>query len=134
MAIIGNAEAAPQLSIDLIKIMDQRLSAIENRNAHLERFLDQVIHLLFLHVCFHAWINVFSFMELTLLSASSTEVADFCINCTLHCNYLIYPLMTAWIDTFWIFNGQQRAQEAQRFSTSHKRVKGKTAGNSTSSF
>uniref|UniRef100_A0A3Q7FJG6 DhaK domain-containing protein n=1 Tax=Solanum lycopersicum TaxID=4081 RepID=A0A3Q7FJG6_SOLLC len=37
----GNAEAAPQLSIDLIKIMDQRLSAIENRNAHLERFLDQ---------------------------------------------------------------------------------------------
>lgn len=54
MAIIGNAEAAPQLSIDLIKIMDQRLSAIENRNAHLERFLDQVIHLLFLHVCFHA--------------------------------------------------------------------------------
>ncbi|XP_069150904.1 peptide chain release factor 1-like, mitochondrial isoform X11 [Solanum lycopersicum] len=39
----GNAEAAPQLSIDLIKIMDQRLSAIENRNAHLERFLDQEI-------------------------------------------------------------------------------------------
>ncbi|XP_069150894.1 peptide chain release factor 1-like, mitochondrial isoform X6 [Solanum lycopersicum] len=36
-------EAAPQLSIDLIKIMDQRLSAIENRNAHLERFLDQEI-------------------------------------------------------------------------------------------
>ncbi|WMV19124.1 hypothetical protein MTR67_012509, partial [Solanum verrucosum] len=37
----GNAEVQPQLSIDLIKIMDQRLSAIENRNAHLERFLDQ---------------------------------------------------------------------------------------------
>ncbi|KAK4733853.1 hypothetical protein R3W88_008114 [Solanum pinnatisectum] len=37
----GNAEVQPQLSIDLIKIMDQRLSAIENRNTHLERFLDQ---------------------------------------------------------------------------------------------
>ncbi|KAK4342570.1 hypothetical protein RND71_038386 [Anisodus tanguticus] len=36
-----STELQPQLSIDLIKIMEQRLSAIENRSAQLQRFLDQ---------------------------------------------------------------------------------------------
>ncbi|MCD9645824.1 hypothetical protein HAX54_035120, partial [Datura stramonium] len=34
-------EMQPQLSMDLIKMMEQRLSTIENRNAELQRFLDQ---------------------------------------------------------------------------------------------
>jgi len=33
----------PQLSPDLIKIMDQRLSAIEHRNAVLQKLINQVI-------------------------------------------------------------------------------------------
>ncbi|KAJ8533192.1 hypothetical protein K7X08_016081 [Anisodus acutangulus] len=37
-----STELQPQLSIDLIKIMEQRLSAIENRSAQLQRFLDQL--------------------------------------------------------------------------------------------
>ncbi|XP_055812878.1 peptide chain release factor 1, mitochondrial isoform X3 [Solanum dulcamara] len=36
-----STELQPQLSIDLIKMMDQRLSAIENRNAELQHFLHQ---------------------------------------------------------------------------------------------
>lgn len=35
-------EMEPQLSPDLIKIMDQRLSAIEHRNAILQRLINQV--------------------------------------------------------------------------------------------
>ncbi|KAM3216653.1 peptide chain release factor 1, mitochondrial isoform X1 [Capsicum annuum] len=36
-----STELQPQLSIDLIKMMEQRISAIENRNAQLQHFLDQ---------------------------------------------------------------------------------------------
>lgn len=39
------AEVEPQLSPDLIKIMDERLSAIEHRNAILQRLINQVIQL-----------------------------------------------------------------------------------------
>lgn len=36
-------EAQPQLSPDLINIMEQKLSAIENRHAHLQAIVNQVI-------------------------------------------------------------------------------------------
>lgn len=36
------AALPPQLSTDLIKIMEQRILAIEQRNAYLEDFINQV--------------------------------------------------------------------------------------------
>lgn len=46
------AELQPQLSTDLLKIMEQRLSAIEHRSAYLENLMNRVVYffILFLMV------------------------------------------------------------------------------------